>query len=251
MFDLTLIPVVLVGLAIAGGLNLAIIRIPHEGKSRGRPKCTRCGQPLAFWQLIPVVGWLAQGGRAACCQRPLHPIHLLVELVYPASLSLLYLRYGLTTPFFYLAAVAAVLVMTGAIDWLHRFIYTLFILLPALLAVIASPFVPGHSLINALIGLLIGGFAFALFYGLALILYPGKSAPFGLGDVYLAIFLGAALGFTNLMPALFYGMVMAGIASVLILIQRRRGKSTTEYLAYGSYLCVGALAYITVYGLGG
>lgn len=238
-----------IGLALGALLNVVIIRLPREGASSGWPRCMRCGRPLAWWQVLPLFGWLAQAGRARCCGRRLHWIFPLVELVSAASLTLLYVRYGLTAPFFYLAFVAAILIVTGAIDWLHRFIYTLVILGGALVVTIAAAFVTRHSLVNALLGALVAGFVFAIFFALARAMYPAKSAPFGLGDVYLAIFIGAAVGIVNLMPALFYGMLLAGIFSVGIMVLRRAGHPAPEYISYGTFLCVGALGYLLARGL--
>jgi leader peptidase (prepilin peptidase) / N-methyltransferase len=166
-------------------------------------------------------------------------------------LTMFYLRYGLTVPFFYLAFVMIVLLVTGAIDWLHRSIYTFVILGSALIALLASLAVPYHSFTNALVGALGAGFIFMIFFLLARFLFPAKSSPFGLGDVYLAIFIGAAVGFTNLLPTLFYGILLAGIFSAVIIILRRAGRPTPEYISYGTFLCLGALAYLLLWGLQG
>lgn len=248
--SLSIIIVFIIGLALGALLNVVVVRLPREGAASGWLRCTRCGRPLALWQVLPLVGWLAQGGRGRCCGRPLHWIFPLVELLSGASLALLFARYGLSAPFFYLGFVAAVLIVTGAIDWLHRFIYTFVILGGALVATVAAPFVSRHSLPNALIGLLVAGFVFAIFFALARVMYPAKSAPFGLGDVYLAIFIGASVGITNLMPAMFYGMLLAGVFSIALLALRRAGRSgTPEYISYGTFLCIGALGYLLAHGL--
>lgn len=89
---------------------------------------------------------------------------------------------------------------------------------------------------------------FLFLYLLALVLFPSKSAPFGLGDVYLAIFIGAALGLRHLGPALIYGIFMAGLVAAGILIARRFGRATPEYLPYGAYLCLGVLIYVALGG---
>lgn len=239
--------VFLVGLAAGGLVNLVAVRLPQERGVGGWPRCTRCGRPLAAWQLIPLLGWLIQGGRARCCGRRLDWIFPLVDLGAAAALLVFYLREGPTVSFVYLSFVTLVLLLTAAIDWRHRMIYTLFVLLPALLVLAVSAFVPEHSLLNALIGALVAGFVFALLFLLAQFLFPTKAAPFGLGDVYLSIFLGAAVGLTNLMPALFWGMLLAGIFSAVLLLMRRAGRpNVPEYISYGSFLCVGAIAYLMV-----
>jgi leader peptidase (prepilin peptidase) / N-methyltransferase len=250
--DATIIAVIIAGLFLGTLLNIIIIRLPREQSMVGWPHCTRCGRPLAMWQLLPLIGWLAQAGRARCCKQRLNPLFPLIELITGATLAIFYLRYGLSAPFWYLAFVAAVLIVTGAIDWLHRSIYTFVILGAALIALLATTVAPIHSFRNALVGALVAGFVFVIFFALARILFPGKSSPFGLGDVYLGIFIGAAVGLTNLLPSLFYGMVMAGVFSAILIVAKRTGRpNVPEYISYGTFLCLGALGYLVRWGLGG
>ncbi|NJO82012.1 MAG: prepilin peptidase [Blastochloris sp.] len=235
------------GLLLGTLLNILIVRLPREQRLLGWPRCTRTGEPLAWWQLLPIVGWLIQRGKAAD-GRSLHWIYPLVELLTALALLRFYQLYGFTPSFFYVSLVAAVLIVTGAIDWLFRFIYTFFILGAALIVLIAGILV-GLNWINLILGALIAGFAFTALYMLARIMFPGKSAPFGLGDVYLAIFIGAAVGVVNLAPSLFYGMLMAGVVSAVILVARRTGCPMPEYISYGTYLCLGVILFIAVGGL--
>jgi len=240
--------VFLAGLALGALLNVLIIRIPRERRLLGWPRCTRTGAPLAPWQLIPVAGWLLQRGRAPDGRR-LHWIYPFVEVTTALTLLRLHQLYGFGPAFFYLAFVCAVLIVTGAIDWLYRYIYTFVILGAALVVIVAGP-LAGLNWLNVVLGALTGGFVFMLFYLVARLLFSGSGVPFGLGDVYLAIFIGAAVGLLNLAPALFYGMLLAGVVSAGILIARRAGRSTPTYIAYGSYLCLGTLLFIALGGMG-
>ena len=82
-------------------------------------------------------------------------------------------------------------------------------------------------------------------FALARLLFPAASSPFGLGDVYLAIFIGAAVGLTNLMPALLYGMLLAGAFSAALLVMRLAGRrNIPQYISYGTFLCMGALGFL-------
>jgi leader peptidase (prepilin peptidase)/N-methyltransferase len=248
--DPTTIAVFIAGLCLGTLLNIIVIRLPRESSLGGWPRCTRCGRPLAWWQLLPLIGWLAQSGRARCCKRSLNPLFPLIELITGLALAIFHIRYGLSAPFWYLSFVAAVLIVTGAIDWLHRSIYTFVILGAALIVLIATTIAPIHSFLNALVGALAAGFVFAIFFALARVLFPGKSSPFGLGDVYLGIFIGAAVGLTNLLPSLFYGMLMAGIFSAILIVAKRTGRANVpEYISYGTFLCLGALGYLLRWGL--
>jgi leader peptidase (prepilin peptidase)/N-methyltransferase len=204
------------------------------------------------WQLLPVVGWLAQGGRGRCCGRTLSWLFPLNECIAGIALALFYVRYGFSASFFYLAFVMAVLMITGAIDWLHRSIYTFVILGATLIVLPTASVIPHHNFLNALLGALVAGFVFALFFALARLLFPRAASPFGLGDVYLGIFIGAAVGLLDLLPTLFYGMLLAGIFSAALLVLRRTGRpNVPQYISYGTFLCLGTLLYLLLWGLPG
>lgn len=60
----------------------------------------------------------------------------------------------------------------------------------------------------------------------------------GFGDVKLAAFMGLLLGPLPTIQALFYGVLLAGVVSIGVIIWRRSMKGT---IAYGPYLAAGAL----------
>lgn len=244
--------VALAGLLLGALLNLVIIRLPREQGFGGWPRCTRCGRRLAWWQVLPVLGWLVQGGRARCCSQRLDVLHPLVDLITAGTLALLYFQHRLSISMVYGATVAAILIVTGAIDWQHRLIYTLPTLGATFAAVLVAFAIPHHSLLNALAGMVVAGVLFVIFYLLARVLFPAHRAPFGLGDVYLGMFIGAALGLTNLPGALLYGMLLAGAFSAILVAVRRIGKrDVPQYISYGTFLCIGALMYLLIWGLAG
>jgi leader peptidase (prepilin peptidase)/N-methyltransferase len=90
-----------------------------------------------------------------------------------------------------------------------------------------------------------------LLWLLGRLLFPTTAVPFGMGDVYLAIFIGAAVGLTNLGPAILYGILMAGVASVVIVFAKHvlNRKDMPVYISYGSYLCLGTILYILLRGV--
>lgn len=238
------------GLVIGALLNVVIIRLPREKRLIGWPRCTRSGESLAFWQLLPLAGWLLQRGRARN-GKPIHWIYPLVELLTAVALTLFYQSYGFSALFFYLSFVSIVLIITGAIDWTHRYIYTFVILGAALLTLVIHGIgiVPEMNLLNAAVGMLISGIFFTMLFILAKFLFPARSVPFGLGDVFLALFIGAAFGLTRLVSTLTYGVFMAGAVAVLIVSARHLlHRRVPEYMSYGSYLCLGAIVYLLVQG---
>ena len=71
-----------------------------------------------------------------------------------------------------------------------------------------------------------------------------KQEAMGFGDVKLVLFIGLLLGWPQTLSGIFYGVLLAGLASVGVIVFRRSMKGT---IAYGPYLAVGAL--IMLYSL--
>lgn len=158
----------------------------------------------------------------------------------------IYQDYGLSLRALYWYSVVGVLVVTGAVDWKVRLIDVLILIVATLLALVGAPFL-GVGLKAALLGAVVAGIVFVFFFLLARVMFPGPGVPFGLGDVYLAIFIGATVGIGHLAACLFYGVLMAGIAALVILGLRQMGREIEPYLSYGTYLCLGTLLFIVVW----
>jgi leader peptidase (prepilin peptidase)/N-methyltransferase len=141
-------------------------------------------------------------------------------------------RYGFTGKGFIFAFVGIVLVLVSAID-LERRIIPNKIVLPAIAIVLTAQITlyPDRTLewVIAAVGC-------GLFFLLPLIVYP---SGLGLGDVKLAILLGAALGIA-VMGALLIGL-FAGAAFAAFILFRQGTAARKATIAFGPFLAFGAL----------
>jgi prepilin signal peptidase PulO-like enzyme (type II secretory pathway) len=143
-------------------------------------------------------------------------------------------QFGITPTLFIRSVFILVLVQVIFFDFEHRLILDRIIFPAMALALVVSLFKdPWWA------GLAAGLGAGLLFLFLAL---AGsaifKAEALGFGDVKLAAFMGLLLGPLPTMQAIFYGVFMAGVVSVGMIVWRRSLKGT---LAYGPYLAAGAL----------
>jgi len=168
---------------------------------------------------------------------------LAVELITALMAAALFYRYGLSARSLLLFGASLVLINTGAVDFRTRMIDTLVLVVATVALVALAP-------LNR-IGWLASGFGvvaavcfFLLLYLLAALLFRGVATPFGLGDVYLGAYIGALVGFAALPTALVYGILIAGVVAVAILVLRATGRKTPQYIAYGTYLCLGTLLFL-------
>ena len=230
----------LAGLILGGVLNLVIQRLPRGRPFFRRPHCTRCGQPLS-WEALPLLGYLWQRGRCRHCARPIRKSFILVELLTAASLALIVWRHGVTWKAGLFAFFVLVLVITLFLDWLRHEIYYI-VILPGTAVALLTALLPGlgPGFLSALLGLLVGLCFFGLLFGLGHLLFHIEALA--LGDVWLAGMIGAMTGFYGALLTLAGGIVLAAVGAGLLLLLRR--VSARDYLPYGSYLCLAALAYL-------
>jgi leader peptidase (prepilin peptidase)/N-methyltransferase len=156
----------------------------------------------------------------------------LIKYAVAAFLSLLaVIRYGFKAETVVIVFVIVTLVVISKHD-LERHIIPNRIVVPAWLAVLAAHLVlhPQHWL-----EWLLASFGAGAFFLVVQLAYP---AGLGMGDVKLALLLGAALGWAVL-PALFLGTVAAGLVSAALLIAhgteaRKRAIPLGPFLAGGA-----------------
>jgi leader peptidase (prepilin peptidase) / N-methyltransferase len=141
-------------------------------------------------------------------------------------------RFGLGTEAVVASCFAVVLVLLATID-LERRVIPNRIVLPAtgLILVTQIALSPDRALewVAAALGA-------ALFLLLPLLIYP---SGMGMGDVKLALLLGAGLGWA-VVPALFVGLMAAFVAAVVVLVRGGLAARKTA-LPFGPFLALGGL----------
>jgi leader peptidase (prepilin peptidase)/N-methyltransferase len=143
------------------------------------------------------------------------------------------IRYGPSAAGAIAAFTCLVLVVLSVIDLdSHRLPNRIVLPSAALVLVARLATDPEHW--AAWVGAGVGAFACLLVLGLA---YP---AGLGMGDVKLALLLGAALG-GAVVTALFLGTLAAGIAGLVLLV-RDGPEARRRAIAFGPFLAFGAIA---------
>lgn len=219
------------GLAVGSFLNVVAVRVPAR-LSLVRPpsSCQSCHAHIAWYDNIPVVSWLLLRGRCRSCRAPIPVKYPLVELGTAALVSGCVLRFGATVDALVCALFCAVLVTISVTD-LERRVIPNRVVLPAAAAVLAARTITHPSPAWAIAA--VAGSAFLLIAALA---YPGG---LGMGDVKLALLLGAALG-TTLPIGLMAGFLAALVPSV-VLLARHGSAARKMAIPLGPFLAGGAL----------
>ena len=219
------------GLALGSFLNVVAARVPRR-RSIVSPAsaCMECGTELAWRDNVPVVSWLMLRGRCRHCGTRISALYPAVELVTAILVAACVLDFGLTPKAAVAAFFCAVLVAITATDLTHRIIPNR-IVLPAFVAILVAQTViePSPQWVLAALGA--SAFLFA-----AVLAYP---AGMGMGDVKLALVMGAALGKT-VPVALMIGM-FAALVPAVVLFARHGAAARKMGIPFGPFLALGSV----------
>ena len=219
------------GLAIGSFLNVLAARVPlHRSLVRPGSACMSCSQPIAWYDNIPLVSYIALRGRCRHCDKRIGLIYPAVELVSALLVSACVLVYGLTPEAAIAARFCCVLVAISAVDLKHRIVPDR-IVLPATVLVLVAQTLREPSLEWLLCAL-----GASLFLFLAVLAYP---AGMGMGDVKLALLMGAALG-KYVTVALMLGMIAALVPGLYLLA--RHGQAARKMaIPFAPFLALGSI----------
>jgi leader peptidase (prepilin peptidase)/N-methyltransferase len=223
-------------LAVGSFLNVIVARLP-EKRSLVSPRsaCMSCGQQLAWYDNLPVVSYLALRGKCRSCGVAIGRRYIAVELTTAMLVAGCFFTFGLSVEAFLASFFCAILVALSAID-LERLILPDKIVLPSFAVVLVA-----HLALepDRAVEWVAGSLGASLFLFLALLAYP---AGMGMGDVKLALLLGAMLG-KAVTVGLLLGCVAALVPAVVLLVRhgmaaRKMGIPFGPFLAFGSVVAL-------------
>jgi leader peptidase (prepilin peptidase) / N-methyltransferase len=229
--DLVLAALIFVLGVIFGSFgNVLIYRLPKNESIGGRSRCPHDGQPLATWDLVPIISYLILRGRCRRCSEKISLQYPLVEL---ASGGLFLIAWSLTdavSATIFLAFSLWLLLLMGVIDAQTQTIPDV-LNFPFVLFAMAYGFFSGT--LEPLAPLLT-----CTFFGLQWAVSRGKWV--GSGDIILAAGVGALAG--TVPRAFFLLTVTYVIGAVIALILLATGRKThKDALAFVPFLAIGTL----------
>jgi len=219
------------GLAVGSFLNVLAARLPlqrsvvHPGSA-----CMSCGTEIRWYDNVPLLSYALLRGRCRSCGARIGLRYPAVELVTALLVAGSVLAFGLTLDAAVAAFFCVALVAVSATDLEHRIIPNK-IVLPAAVVVLAAQTASHASPEWALGALGASGFLFV-----AALAYP---AGMGMGDVKLALLMGAMLGRT-VSVALMLGMIAALLPGIVLLAKHGQ-KARKMGIPFGPFLALGSV----------
>lgn len=239
----------LLGLFIGSFLNVVVVRL-HSGESfaTGRSECPKCHHQLKWYELLPVVSYVAQRGRCRSCSKPISAQYPAMELLTGVVFASLAVHFAggskavieslSQLSIFSLGiwlVVASLLIVAAVYDakWMllpdSIMLPTIFI---AILYVLALNTIFGQEV---LIGRLIAALIFGVFFTTLWAVSSGKWL--GDGDIRLAIIMGLMLSLPQLVVGVFFAFNIAAVVSIGLLVGKK--KTRHDAVPLGPFLILG------------
>lgn len=227
------------GAMIGSFLNVCIGRIP-AGESVVSPgsRCPKCRAPIRWFDNIPVVSYLALGGKCRACHAPISVRYPTVELVTAAAFVLQGLVVGdqpiLLASRLILTAVLVVLFGTDLDTQRLPNVLTL----PGIVVGLAFSVFTPLGIVDSLVGAGVGaGILLAIRW--VWLWWKGVDGM-GLGDVKMLAMIGAFLGWRQIWVVLFFASLAGAVIGVSL--TWLRGRSMQTRLPFGTFLALAAFA---------
>lgn len=199
--------------------------------------CAACRSRFRPQFAIPLLGWIAAGGRCQDCGERL-PVRWLALPVGSAAMFVASWFVFDDLAGCLLGGFFGTVFLTLTLTDLDRRLLPNRIVYPSVIIAMALSWAwPESSMAEVLAGGLVG---IALAVLLLLVSLPFGQSALGMGDVKMMILIGFVVGFPSVVIAIFIGTIAAGVFSFLLLATRIRGRK--DYIPHGPFLALGALS---------
>ncbi|HWZ65539.1 MAG TPA: prepilin peptidase [Patescibacteria group bacterium] len=216
-----IIALVLLGLCFGSFVGALVWRL-HEGKDfvSDRSRCEDCGHVLSALDLVPVISWVALGGRCRYCHKKISVQNPVLELSMAALFVLSYIYWPVHLND-WAAWLSFGLWLVYVVGLVALFVYDMrWMLLPDVIVMslvclglvdvgLRLSIVHHLTLLDYIRHIVLGATALGGFYWLLYTLSRGKWV--GYGDVKLGVFMGLVLGWQGALLTLFLANILGFI----------------------------------------
>ena len=239
----------LIGLAIGSFLNVCIFRLPRRvSVVTPGSSCPSCGHRLSWKENIPLFSYLLQKTRCRHCQERISWIYPVVEVSTAGLFTALFLRFGVSPPFFLNVLFFGILIVLIVIDLNEGILPNPLTIGGTLVGLACAPFQaeeilgasPGDyraAYLFSAAGSLLGGGTLWL---VAEVYYRIREQEgLGFGDVKMMFMVGAFLGWRFVWSVVFMGSILGTLIGGGYIYILKKGSRYA--LPYGSFLGIAAI----------
>lgn len=186
--------------------------------------CEKCKKELVWYELIPILGYLLQGGKCSKCGYKVPHSYPIFELVNGLTLLILFINFASLEYYFF----SQVLFFLAAYDFYHKgfpkqLMHT-FLIMSVLWGLYRYFYLSNFDMVV---------FAAAAFLVVVIILMNLLKRSFGVGDLLIVLMMGFVLNLNEFLSWIFLSIVIAGLfALILVILKKADRKDTIPFVPF-------------------
>ena len=232
----------IMGLSFGSFIGACAYRIPRGiSITTQRSFCPSCRSILYWYEIVPLFGFVLNGGKCRECGTRIPTSDLVIELCSGVLFVVMFLQHGASLQFLLFGSFGLLLMLIALIDWQHFIIPNEIIVFGIALGLVLNV---ARWQTDALLDSLVG-FTVALFVMLSMLFLGNwllKKETMGAGDVKLAALVGLYIGLEGFLVALW----LAAAAGALFGLSRALflGRRLDDKLPFGAFLAGASIFYV-------
>jgi prepilin signal peptidase PulO-like enzyme (type II secretory pathway) len=236
------------GLIIGSFLNVVIYRL-NTGKSMGgRSMCMSCGTTLSWSELVPIVSYIAQGGKCRTCKSRFSSQYFWVELItgimfaliaYKLAISAFSIDYLLLLQILFFFSIFAIFIAISVYDINHKIIPNYLVYILIILTFFSPIFYQGVPVDN--FSLVSIGRLFDILAVTSPLLFffaISRGQWMGFGDVKLALAIGLLLPISQGIATFLLSFWIGSIYAIFLLLLKSRKVTINSEIPFGPFLAL-------------
>lgn len=227
------------GTVFGSFFNVVGWRLP-AGLSLVKPGsfCPKCKHKLKWYENIPIVSFLIQGGKCRECKCKIPKFYIIIEVLTGVLYALAYCFFGFSFEFVLAILAISFFVIVIVSDSNYLVIPDEVTVFFSICVILSRFFINGLN--NGFIYLFYGAVAFLVMYGLMLFgNFIFKKESLGGGDIKLMFFIGCTVGPWMSLFTIFLSSFIALPLSLLLYV-----KNKDSIIPYGPFLLIACLIVI-------
>lgn len=221
------------GTILGSFYNVVGLRVPKKIPFHNdRSYCPNCKKQLKYYELIPIISYVIQGGKCRNCKTKISFIYPFVEFMTGLLFVFSYIKLGFQLELIVAIIFMSLLMIIFVSDISYMLIPNKVLLFFLPIIIVARIFIPLEPWYDAIIGALVG-------YVLLAIIIIASKGGMGAGDMKLFGVMGIVLGWKSILLTFFLAALFGAVIGGMLMLFKKVKRG--EPIPFGPFIVLAAI----------
>lgn len=221
------------GTILGSFYNVVGLRVPKKIPFHNdRSYCPNCKKQLKYYELIPIISYVIQGGKCRNCKTKISFIYPFVEFMTGLLFVFSYIKLGFQLELIVAIIFMSLLMIIFVSDISYMLIPNKVLVFFLPIIIVARIFIPLEPWYDAIIGALVG-------YVLLAIIIIASKGGMGAGDMKLFGVMGIVLGWKSILLTFFLAALFGAVIGGMLMLFKKVKRG--EPIPFGPFIVLAAI----------